>query len=178
MSDDQDILSIFELYGYDDEDLPNSAYPICFHNIYKAQKTDAKLNQKLVSHKDYTLDTFCGRNQNHCLIFRNSKICLPTTLQKKTVDWYYDMLCHTGETQTEHTLRQTFYWKGLHTTVHVVCKKCPTCQRAKTYNQEYGKLPPKQAETNPWYTLYVDLIGPYILSLKKGKSRLNYGALQ
>ena len=68
------------------------------NNIAKAQKTDAKLNQKLVSHKDYTLDNFRGGDQNYRLIFRNSKICLPAALQKKTVDWYHEMLCYPGET--------------------------------------------------------------------------------
>ena len=51
MSDNQEILNISELYGYDDENLPHSAYPICYYNISKAQETDAKLKQKLVSHK-------------------------------------------------------------------------------------------------------------------------------
>ena len=60
MNDNQDILNISELYGYDEKDLPDSAYPIRYHDISKAQETDAKLNQKLVSHKDYTLDIFCG----------------------------------------------------------------------------------------------------------------------
>ena len=96
MRDNQEILNISELYGYDDEDLPDSAYPIRYHDISKAQKTDAKLQQKLVSHKDYTLDTFRGGDQNHRLICQNSKICLPTALQKKTVDWYHEMLCPPG----------------------------------------------------------------------------------
>ena len=47
-SPNQEILNISELYGYDDEDIPNSAYPIHYHDIAKAQETDAKLNQKLV----------------------------------------------------------------------------------------------------------------------------------
>ena len=51
MSDNQEIRNIFELYGSDDEDLPDSAYPIRYHDIAKAQKTDAKIQQKLVSHK-------------------------------------------------------------------------------------------------------------------------------
>ena len=76
------------------------------------------------------------------------------------------MLSHSIYTRTEHTLRKHFDWKGLHTTVHDVCKKCPTCQRAKTTNQKYGKLPPKQDETNPWDTLYVDLIDPYMIPRK------------
>ena len=66
--------------------MPDSAYPIRYHDIAKAQKTDAKLQQKLVSHKDYTLDTFRGGDQNHRLICRNNKICLHAALQKKTVD--------------------------------------------------------------------------------------------
>ena len=62
-SNNQDILNISELYGYDDEDLPDSAYPIRYHDISKKQETDAKLQQKLVSNKDYTLDTFRGGRQ-------------------------------------------------------------------------------------------------------------------
>ena len=73
MSDNQEILNIFELYGYNDEGLPDITYPIRYHDIAKAQKTDTKLQQKLVSHKDYTLNTFLGGDQNRCLIFRNNK---------------------------------------------------------------------------------------------------------
>ena len=102
MSGNQYILNISELYGYDDEDLPDSTYPICYHDIPKAQKTDAKLQQKLVSHKDYTLDTFRGGYQNHRLICRHNKICLPAALKKKTVDWYHEVLCNPGESRTEH----------------------------------------------------------------------------
>ena len=40
----QEILHISELYGYDDEDMPDSAYPIRYHGIAKAQETDAKLH--------------------------------------------------------------------------------------------------------------------------------------
>ena len=148
LSDNQEILNISELYGYDDKVLPESAYPILYYDIAKAQETDAKLQQKLVSHKEYTLDTFRGGDKDHRLICWKNKIFLPTALQKKTVDWYHDMLCHPGETRTEHTLCQEFDWRGLCTTVHDVCKKCPTYQRAKTTNHKYGKLPPKQAETN------------------------------
>ena len=96
MSDNQDILNISEIYGYDNYYLTGSAYPIHYHYISKAQKTDSKLQQKLVSHKDYTLDTFHGGDQNHRLIFQNRNICLTTALQKKNVDWYHDMICHTG----------------------------------------------------------------------------------
>ena len=39
MSDNQEILKISELYGCDDNDFPDSDYPICYHDIAKAQKT-------------------------------------------------------------------------------------------------------------------------------------------
>ena len=76
----KEILNIYELYGYDDKDLPDSAYPIHYHNIAKAQETDAKLKQTLVSHKDYTLSIFREGNKDHRLIFRNNKIWLLTAL--------------------------------------------------------------------------------------------------
>ena len=47
-SPNQEILNISELYAYDDEDIPDSAYSIRYHGIAKAQETDAILNQKLV----------------------------------------------------------------------------------------------------------------------------------
>ena len=74
ISYNQQILNISELYGYDDVDLTDSVYPICYHDIAKAQKTDAKLRLNLVLHKDYTLDTFCGRDEKYRLICQNSKI--------------------------------------------------------------------------------------------------------
>ena len=116
MSDNQEILNISELYGYDDKDLPDCAYPVRYHVIAKAQETDAKLQQKLVSNKDFTLNTFRGGDKDHHLLCQNKKICLPVELQKKTVYCYQEMLCRPGETQAEHTLRQHFDWKGLHTT--------------------------------------------------------------
>ena len=63
MSDNQEILNISELYDYNDEDIPDSANPILYHGIDKAHKTDAKPNQKLVSHKYYTFDIFRGGDQ-------------------------------------------------------------------------------------------------------------------
>ena len=36
ISDNREILNIFELYGYNDADMPDSAYPIRYHNISKA----------------------------------------------------------------------------------------------------------------------------------------------
>ena len=133
MSDNQEIINISDIYGYYNVDLLDSAYPIRYHNIAKAQKTDAKLNQKLVSHKDYTLDTFCGGDQNHHLIFRNSKICLPAALHKETVDWYHEMLCHPIETQAEHTLHQLLTGKSF-------AQQSTTCVRSVQHAKEQKEV--------------------------------------
>ena len=43
MSENQNILNIPNIYGYIDDDLPDSAYPICYRDITKVHKTDAKI---------------------------------------------------------------------------------------------------------------------------------------
>ena len=45
ISDNQDVLNISELYVYNDDDLPDSAYPIRYHDIAKVQKNDSKLKK-------------------------------------------------------------------------------------------------------------------------------------
>ena len=45
MRDNQEIVNISEIYGYDDKDLPDIAYPIHYHNISKSQKIDDKLTR-------------------------------------------------------------------------------------------------------------------------------------
>ena len=81
---------------------------------------------------------------------------------------YHQTLCHPGETRTELSITQHFYWKNLRKTVHDVCSKCDACQRLKRGKKKYGKLPPKEAEAQPWDTLCVDLIGKYQFTTKGG----------
>ena len=47
-------------------------------------------------------------------------------------------------------------------------KTCERCQKGKRRKRKYGKLPPKIAETVPWNTVSVDLIGPYTIKGKDG----------
>jgi hypothetical protein len=169
IEDDREIFNISECFGFDDDDLPESAFPVRYRDIAKAQKATPALQIKLASHKDYDETTFCGGDTTHILICRKGKIALPPSLQQKTIDWYHETLCHPGETQTEQTLRQHFDWKGLRTMVHATCKKCSTCQKAKLTTIKYGKLPAKEAESNPWDTLCVDLIGRYKRGRKEKK---------
>ena len=91
----------------------------------------------------------------------------------RTVQWYHDTLCHPGETRTEQTIRQHYWWRNLSEDIdiHQFCKKSPVCQKTKTSKKKYGHLPEKKAEATPWDTLCVDLIGPYKIT-KRGTSDL------
>ena len=86
---------------------------------------------------------------------------IPKQIQKTLVEWYHNLLCHPGETGTILTIGQHFHWKGLQKSVHDVCSKYHTYQFRKCNKRNYGKLPNKQAETQPWYTLCIDQIGKY-----------------
>ena len=72
--------------------------------------------------------------------------------------------------QTEEYIRQHFTFKNLREEVQKQCGTCSTCQVTKRDAKKYGFLSEKQAETEPWETLCVDLIGPYALRRKHKKA--------
>ena len=56
--------------------------------------------------------------------------------------------------------------------VHKVCSKCATCALTKRSNKRnYGLLPEKKAESEPWEILCIDLIGPYSIPTKKKRNQ-------
>ena len=85
---------------------------------------------------------FRGGDKDHRLILQNNKICLPAALQKKTVDWYHEMLCHLGETRTEHTLHQ-------HLTGKAFTQQSTTCVRSAEQAKEPKKLIKNMASCHP-----------------------------
>ena len=136
--------------------------PVTFPNLLRHQQRDNNLLRLYRTNEcPYSIDTFRGAGSLCKLICFNKKIVVPRTLQIPIVNWYHTQLCHPGEKRTEETIKQHFYWPNLRDDVLSVCSKCPICQLTKRHNKKYGKLPPKVAESEPWETLYVDLIGPY-----------------
>ena len=161
-----------ECFGLDKSDLPTDLMPVNYKVIEHHQKHDRDLNAKVKSFtKNYTLKTFHGGGKTRELICYNGLIVIPKTLKKKVVEWYHTTLCHPGETRTEQTIRQHFYWKNLRDDVNNICSKCPTCQKTKRTYKKYGHLPEKVAEVTPWDKLCVDLIGPYTIKTKKNKNK-------
>ena len=162
--------SMAEHFALSNKDLPKEVHPTNYKTIMRYQQKDKNLVKILKSNnqKDYSLKHFTGAGKQYSLICYKGKIVIPEKLQKSLVEWYHLTLCHPGETRTELSITQHFYWKNLRKTVHEVCTKCHTCQFLKRGKRNYGKLPPKQAEAIPWETLCVDLIGKYQFTAKGG----------
>ena len=159
------------MYGMDDNEMSPHVYPLRFKQIARAQRADTALLNKAQTADNYVLKLFCGGSKSYDLITQNNKIVVPQPLQKRIVEWYHLQLCHPGETHTEQTIAQHFYWTHLQQTVQEVCKPCKTCQVTKKTNKKYGHLPAKEAECIPWDRLCVDLIGPYKIRPKNGKEQ-------
>jgi Integrase zinc binding domain len=58
-------------------------------------------------------------------------------------------------------------WPGLTHYVERFCSTCPICQLTKQESRKYGLQPPKQAESDPWIMVCVDLLGPFFLALTR-----------
>ena len=166
-----DLHYLAEHFALEDDDLPDNAFPVHYKLIAQHQNKQKDLFIKLKNQDDYHLKSFCGGGKKRTLICRKEKIVIPTTLQRRVVTWYHDILCHAGETRTEQTLRQQYWWPNLRDSIHDVCSKCDVCQRTKRSTQKYGHLPAKEAEADPWEVLCVDLIGPYTIK-RRGKQNL------
>ena len=160
---------------FDLEALPQDLFPLDMTLIQTEQKKDRQLLDNMrkdrelpQSKRAYSFKSFRGRDN---IITQNGKIYIPKSLRKQTVQWYHDTLRHCGETRLENTLRLHLTWPGLKTAVHNKCKTCHACQTCKRQRKKYGHLPPKEAESQPWEILCVDLIGTYTVR-RKGKKDL------
>ena len=132
------------------------------------QQKDKELIKIAQNIKYFPIQKFHGADKKYSLIRNNRNFVIPKQLEKQVVKWYHNALCHPRETRTELSISQHFYWKNLRQTVHEICTKCQTCQFLKRNKKQYSKLPPKEAETIPWDTLCVDLIGKYQFTAKGG----------
>ena len=125
-------------------------------------------DKKVYKHSDKEYDLIVRTDE----VTKQTKIVVPKTLQKKLTEWYHLHLLHPGETRTELTIGQHFYWKGIREQVARVCKGCEICRRTKVQTKKYGLLPAKVPDILPWHMLCIDLIGPY--KIGKTKTKFNF----
>ena len=95
----------------------NDSNPITYKDLKLHQQADQVL-QKMLSYPASILETknFHGGGKTYKLIVTKKrsnikqKICVPKTLQKRTIVWYHEMLCHPGQKRMEETIGQHFWW--------------------------------------------------------------------
>lgn len=159
---------VSELFAFKAEE---TEYPLAYTDIRDAQQQDEELLERYSRRDAYTKTTFTCSDKDIELITRENRIVLPKSLQKKAVKWYHDTLLHPGESRTEATIAQHYYWKGMRAHIKQVCGRCKTCQLTKKLVKKFGELPPKTAEVIPWHTLCIDLIGPYTIQAYNKKNK-------
>jgi hypothetical protein len=53
------------------------------------------------------------------------------------------------------------------------CKTCKKCQLIKKARRKYGHLQTKEAESDPWTQVHIDLVGPWTVQTPSGKKYLS-----
>jgi transposase InsO family protein len=132
-------------------DKQTNAFPIAFDVISKAQLTDKKIQQCITNNDpDYETRIIQQAPLVYCF-------CILT--------WYHENLLHPGTDRMFHTISQHFTWPSLRTQVENFVKHCNTCQHYKAQRKKYGHVPvpDKQQIANPWHSISVDTIGPWII---------------
>ena len=165
-----------EVFALDPEEFPKD-YPLSYKELnHEQQRYPALLQRVEAKDPHYTVDEIKYSDVTYKLIRRDGKIVVPPSMQKKATEWYHDTLLHPGETRMELTIGQHYCWTGMRDTVKQVCRSCDICKkRKKRPDAKKGLLEPKIAETIPWHTLCIDLIGPYTIG--KGEKEMRLHAL-
>ncbi|MGH7954378.1 MAG: integrase, partial [Gloeomargaritales cyanobacterium] len=132
-------------------------FPLSWRNIEAGQQADPSTMLMLQTKPTVTSKQF-GRYQ---IIYLDDKIIIPEDLLQAIVAWYHENLCHPGMTRQLLTITQYFWARHLRQFVDNYVRTCPVCQRQKRTPKKYGLLPPRDADTVPWQTICVDLIGPW-----------------
>ena len=114
-----DTFATAEFLAVKTKDIPKDAFPVRYSLIEKEQQADNDLTKKLGNKvTGYSVNTFRGGDKSRKLIMYKNKIVVPASMQKRMVEWYHLQLCHPGETRTEASIRQHFWWKNLRQEVH------------------------------------------------------------
>jgi hypothetical protein len=96
-----------ELYAFDDVDLPESAFPLSYAFLGKAQSTDVGILKETAKRKSlYSIRPFTEGGKTSKLIGYNGKIVVPKKLQSRVIQLYHNCLGHPGINQTKETIGQ------------------------------------------------------------------------
>jgi hypothetical protein len=97
-----------ELYAFDDEDWPETAFPLSYAFLGKAQSTDiATLTERAKTKSLYSIRPFTGAGKTRELICYSGKVMVPRKLQPRVIRWYHGYLGHDPSiNRTKETIGQ------------------------------------------------------------------------
>ena len=144
-------------------------FSLDYQHIADCQARDNKL-QLLIQQKP---EIYVVRNMGPCKLItrqgqdaRSWKICIPDELLDRIIDWYHQVLSHTGYMRIYGTISSIMHHEKLKSRCQERIKSCNICQRSKLPGRGYGHLPPREANNMPWQEIAVDLIGPWTLKIR------------
>ena len=113
------------------------------------QDRDQELQKKLKSALKNKSPSYSVKNvEGTELIHLNNRIVVPSTLRKRVMDWYHEVLCHPGSVRMDCTIKNVCTWLKMRDDIYEYCKTYPTCQKCKkSFNNKFWSLPPEQCET-------------------------------
>ena len=145
------------------EVMPN---PITMANIQQHQLQDVALIQKSQAAATWAQYPIMQIDNRNVICYRADlnkpnewRIHLPETLVAPVIVWYHLVLGHRGTTSLYNTIVRRFYAPALKRKVESL--NCEVCQVNKNVNIQYGHLPVRRADLVPWFSVAVDLIGPW-----------------
>jgi hypothetical protein len=116
-----------DAFAGDQDDSPDD-FPFSYTVIAWEQPNDLELMDRYGSSELYGKVVYKHADKEYELITQTNtgtnqtKIVVPKSLQKKITEWCHLHLLHPGETRTELTIGQHFYWKDIRASVTRVCK--------------------------------------------------------
>ena len=104
--------------------------------------------------------------KNFDVVLENNKVLIPRILRQRIIAWHHYWLTHPDHERMFKTINQTLTWPRLHRDCTNYCKTYHKCQSCKKKLRKHGKLPPKEAETVPWYSVRIDCVGTHTAKQK------------
>ena len=154
-------------------------YPVTVSEIASEQRKDKTLKRYFNKHVEVDPKdriSVMVIDETDILLYDRQRLVIPTSMQSNIVAWYHHYLVEPGHTQLEEKIAASMYWRSLRSDVRKHVKKNKSSQLGKKRTRQYGKLPPKLAETVPWRSVCGDLIGPYTIKAR-GKPILDFMCL-
>ncbi len=140
--------------------LSDAAFPLDLQLIKEVQATDnecIEIRQQISngSCKLYTLD------QDIIVHTEKQVPLLPVELRTIVLTWFHENLQHPGITKTVETLQRYCYFPKLQEKITQYIHSCIACQTCKPRSQKHGHYSKVLADTVPWRTVALDILGPF-----------------